>query len=339
VATVKDVFALQAQDQAAGLLAVRARCAGITAAEIEEARNEEHSLIRTWAMRGTLHLMASEDYGWLLPYVGPRFIRHTRKRREDLGLTGGVIEKAIPLIGEALQDGELTRAELAERLKPKGIPVEGQAIAHLIGMAAYAGVLCYGADIGKKQGHALLRDWVDVDMDADTSDVPARLAERYLRAYAPATAEDFAVWAGIGLGEARKAFAAIRDDLIEVADGEGSLWMLREREAWIDDLTDEVRIIKLLPAFDATLLGYQSREWYLPKEYTKAVFRGGGMFVASLLVDGRLIGTWSSKRGKDGIAITVKALEKLPGDAMDGIEREVKDIGRFWGVDATLMPL
>lgn len=291
IQTVRDVFALQSQDQPAGLLAVRARCEGITAAQIEHARTEDHTLIRTWAMRGTLHLMAADDYAWLLPYIAQRSVRHTSKRRQSLGLTDAVLKKAIPAVRDALSDGPLTRAELADRLRPQGIPVEGQAIAHLIGMAAYAGILCYGADIGKKQGHALLSDWADIDWAAPTDGVPARLAERYLRAYAPATPEDFAGWAGMPLSEARKAFEAIGNDLIDVADGEGALWMLKAQADWLNDLTDDLRIIKLLPAFDATLLGYKSREWYLPKEYTKAVFRGGGMFIASLLVDGRLIGT------------------------------------------------
>src|SRR5207253_4388703 len=63
---VRALCGVQAQDPTAAALAVRARTLGLRAAEIERARAGERSIVRTWVMRGTLHLVAAEDVRWLL---------------------------------------------------------------------------------------------------------------------------------------------------------------------------------------------------------------------------------------------------------------------------------
>jgi hypothetical protein len=112
--------------------------------------------------------------------------------------------------------------------------------------------------------------------------------------------------------------------------------MLQERAGWLDDLCDDWHIVKLLPMFDATLLGYKSRDWYLAAEYVKSIFPGGGMLLASLLADGRLIGKWTTRKNKGGTTIVVEAFEVLSDVAIAGLESEVSDIGRFLEVHTKL---
>src|SRR5215470_3274388 len=83
---VKELCGIQAQDARAATLALRVRSAGLVAADVERARVQERTIIRTWGPRGTLHLLATEDLGWLLPLFGPVFISSDRARREELGL-------------------------------------------------------------------------------------------------------------------------------------------------------------------------------------------------------------------------------------------------------------
>src|SRR5690348_15779445 len=71
---VKELGGLQAQDLRAATLAIRVRSAGLVAADVEHARLQERSVIRTWGLRGTLHLLATEDLSWLLPLIGPTFV-------------------------------------------------------------------------------------------------------------------------------------------------------------------------------------------------------------------------------------------------------------------------
>ncbi|MDQ3810465.1 MAG: winged helix DNA-binding domain-containing protein, partial [Chloroflexota bacterium] len=83
---VGQVCGLQAQDPQAALLGARARAAGLTAAEVERARVEDRSVVVTWCWRGTLHLVATEDLSWILPLVGPVFVRASSRRYAALGL-------------------------------------------------------------------------------------------------------------------------------------------------------------------------------------------------------------------------------------------------------------
>ena len=83
---VKELCGIQAQDAPAAALAVRVRSNGLLAADVEQARVQKRAIIRMWGPRGTLHLLATEDIGWLLALLGPIFIAGDRRRREELGL-------------------------------------------------------------------------------------------------------------------------------------------------------------------------------------------------------------------------------------------------------------
>src|SRR5258706_251418 len=98
VQIVKEMCGIQAQDASAATLAVRVRSTGLVAAAVEQARVEERTIIRTWGPRGTLHLLATEDLGWLLPLLGPVFAAGDRRRREELGLDEDTYVRGVCLI-------------------------------------------------------------------------------------------------------------------------------------------------------------------------------------------------------------------------------------------------
>src|SRR5258708_23605047 len=134
---VKDLCGIQAQDARAATLGVRARSAGLLAADVEYARVQERTIIRTWGQRGTLHLLATEDLGWLLPLFGPGFIAGDPRRRVELGLDEDTCARAISVIRDVLaSQGALTRAELVEQLAARGLRLEGPARPHLLLLAA-----------------------------------------------------------------------------------------------------------------------------------------------------------------------------------------------------------
>ncbi|HET7639587.1 MAG TPA: crosslink repair DNA glycosylase YcaQ family protein, partial [Ktedonobacteraceae bacterium] len=112
VQVVKEVCCIQAQEAPAAALAVRVRSTGLVATDIERARVEDRSVIRTWGPRGTLHLLATEDLGWLLPLLGPVFVAGARRRREELGLDEDTCVRGIRIISNILaHQGPLIRAE------------------------------------------------------------------------------------------------------------------------------------------------------------------------------------------------------------------------------------
>src|SRR3954466_9346383 len=113
---------IQAQDQPASRLSFRSRSRNLTAADVDRARNQERSLLRTWVMRMTIHLIPSEDAGWMLPLFEPGIERWSRRRLGQLGLSEGKVDKAHRTVVKALADeGPLSRSELAERVTAAGV--------------------------------------------------------------------------------------------------------------------------------------------------------------------------------------------------------------------------
>jgi hypothetical protein len=337
---VKELCGLQAQEPPAAALAVRVRSSGLVAADVEHARVHERSIIRTWGPRGTLHLLATADLGWLLPLLGPVFVAAGQRRRTELGLDEDLCVRAIHLIRNILANqGPLTRAELVEQLAAQGIQLEGQARPHLLGRAALEGMICFGPDRGAEPTYVLLSDWVDHERRGSPMSEAAALAEltrRYLSAYGPATPQDQATWSGLSLSKTRAAWQHIADQLMEVAVACEPAWMLKTCAARLDEPPAPAPIVRLLPRFDVYLLGYQNRDLAVPRQYAKRINAGGGILHPTVLVDGRAVGIWKSRRKKNELEVLLEPFEQLTSQVYQRLEAEVTDFARFLEVQAVV---
>lgn len=334
---LKDICGVQAQDAAAAALSVRTRSVGLTAAGVDRARLEERSLLRTWCMRGTLHLLAAEDIGWLLPLFGPVFARANRRRRAQLGLDDDASETGVHVIRDALaRRGPLTRAEIAKTLTRHSIPAQGQATIHLIYLAVLQGIVCQGPDRYGKPGYVLLKDWVEVARALPPDKARAELARRYLLAYGPAEPDDLAAWSGLPIGEMHAAWQSIAGELIEVTVAGRSAWLLKSRSAWLSKPAARSPIVRLLPGFDTYLLGYRDRSLALSPKHAKRIHPGGGLIHPALIVNGRVQGRWRSRRHRAGVEVIVEPFERLTTAVLRGLESEVADLAHFLEVSAAL---
>jgi Winged helix DNA-binding domain len=324
---VSHLTGVQAQVLPAASLALRARRAALTAAAVDRARTMDRSIVLCWAMRGTLHLIAADDHAWLVPLVMERRIANAHRRLRQEGVTGDQPAKAIRSIERMLaRDGPLLRAEIAERLRREGIRTEGQAIAHLVWLAAAEGTICYGPDRDRERCFVLVRDWLDPPAKKKTDPEAAlhELVVRYLRAHAPAEPADLAVWSGIAPADARRAWRGIGDRLVEVPTDRGPRWAMRRA---IPPSTNVV--VRLLPAFDEYLLGWKDRQVIAPVSRWRTIQRGGGWLHPVVLVDGRAVGTWSSERAADELRVDVMPFEPLRPRLRRRIDEDARDIGRF----------
>jgi hypothetical protein len=332
-AVVRAVCGIQAQDARAAALSVRARAEGLTAPEVEAARVRERAFVRTWAWRGTLHLVAAEDLAWVLPLVAPGAVRSVRARWRQLGLDDDVYAHAREAILRALTGaGPLTRAEIAERLAAAGIDPSGQRLPHLVGRAALEGLLCHGPERDGEPAYVALRDWIGPLTDARPRGAAlAELARRYLAAYGPAEPRDLAAWSGLPAADVRGAWAAVEGELAEVEVAGRVAWTLA-RDAALPRGEPRAPSVRLLPSFDTYLLGYRTRELSVAAEHAARVWPGGGWIRAVLLVDGRAAGTWR----RTGAALAVTPFATLPQAVLPGLEAEVADVGRFLGTPLEL---
>ena len=328
---VRRMCGVQAQEVPSAALALRARACGITAADVEEARMVERSVVRTWVMRGTLHLVAADDVGWLLPLLAPRSFPDSQRRLAQLGVEGEAPRRAVRLIGEMLaKEGALTRAEIAERLARRGIRTQGQAAFHLVRLAALEGLICMGPDRGGKPAFVLLRDWIGPRSTWGKDAALVELARRYLLAYGPAVPEDMAAWSGLRLTEARKAWRSIEEELLEVDVGGQRAWTLRSQGI---RSTSDGLVVRLLPGYDNYLLGYRNRDFALDSRHAREVHPGGGLLRPVVLVNGRVVATWGSKQRGMKLIIKVGPFDLLDLRVEEGIKAEATDLGRFLGAE------
>jgi len=334
---VKELCGIQAQDARAAALALRVRSAGLVAADVEHARVQERTITRTWGQRGTLHLLATEDLGWLLPLFSPVFIAGGQRRRAELGLDEDTCARGIRVIRDVLaSQGPLTRADIVEQLAIHGLHIEGQARPHLLYRAALEGVICLGPDRGAEPTYTLLSDWVEQGHALPQEAAYAELVLRYLGAYGPATPEDMAAWSGLPISRIRAAWRHSVNQLMEVEAGGLAVWMLKTRAAWLDEPHTADRVVCLLPGFDIYLLGYQKRDLAVPQQHAKRINAGGGILHPALLVDGRAVGTWKSLRKKNHLEVIVEPFDQLEPEVYPGLEAEVADLARFLEVKASL---
>jgi hypothetical protein len=334
-----DVGGLQAQVWSAAKLGMRARSAGLDASAVKRALNEDHSIVRTWLMRGTLHVVAAEDVRWLLHLLGPVFARAGATRHAQLGLTDDLKARGVAAIRTILAEGgALTRYELVDRLRKRRIVLDPktQAPIHLIALAALQGVLCLGPD--RDQGeptYVLLDDWLPKARLPSRETALAELARRYVAAYGPATVDDLSSWSGVSMSEARSGITAASRGFAEVIVQARPGFVLKQHLG-IKTAPMETDV-RLLPAFDTYLLGYRRRDLAVPQLLLRRLQRGGGWIHPAVAVNGRAVGAWSlRKSGSRGGQLTIERFALMSRVVRAGVAMEVEDVGRFLARDLTM---
>ena len=210
------LLAVQGQDPRGFRLAVRARTEGLATSDVDRALSEERTLLVTWLNRGTLHLVRSEDYPWLQMLTTPPLLSSCARRLRQEGIAPEAGERAVGTIEKALAgEGPLTRVQLREQLDSAGIPTQGQALIHLLFLAAVRGVTVRGPMSGTEHAYVLVRDWLGEPKPIEREAALAELARRYLIGHAPAGDRDLARWARLPLRDSRAGLAAIATELVE----------------------------------------------------------------------------------------------------------------------------
>jgi hypothetical protein len=325
--------AMQAQDLASGLWSLGARLPGWTATDVQAAL-ERREALRTWPMRGTVHLVPPADARWMLELTGVRSLAGVASRRAQLGLTEADADRAVDVLGAALTGGgRLTRAQCLATLREAGIGTDGQRGYHLLWYASVRGVTCVAPTIGTEQTFALLDEWAPEQRRPERDEALALLAHRYVRGHGPVTDREFAGWSGLTLTDARRGLTAAADLLSTVrVDGE---------PMYVDaTLTDTSRApaaeVLALPGFDEYLLGYRDRTLMLDPAHRAAVVPGNnGIFQATVVRAGRVVGVWKRKVGRQAVTLTVRPLTTMTtGDRAD-VERALTRYADFLGLAPT----
>ena len=163
-----------------------------------------------------------------------------------------------------------------------------------------------------------------------------RLVRRYLAAYGPARPEDLATWSGLAMREARAAWTLVGEDLGEVRVAGEPAWILAGRSDSIRESVDRAPFVRLLPHFDAYLLGYRNRDLVVAPRYARRIQRGGGWLHPTVIVDGRAVATWRYNYKEKQPYVAVEPFEELGPAIEPGLRAEAEDVRRFLGTNPVL---
>jgi hypothetical protein len=292
---VRGLTAVQAQDLPGALCSVALRTRPRTRADVSAAL-DAGSVVRSWPMRGTLHLVAAEDLGWLLQTLAPRVLRGSTRRRAELGLDEAALERGRELAVDALDGPGLRRAELLAYWDRHGLSTSGQRGYHLLGYLAQAGTLCLGPLHDGEQRVVLVQQWIPEPRQLTGDEALRELALRYFRGHGPATVKDLIRWGCLLAADARAGTEAARSELATVVVDGIEYLMDPQTPHRLEAARAEAEGVLLLPGFDELVLGYADRSMTVPAEFADRIVPGGnGMFRPTVVSHGRAVGTW--KRG------------------------------------------
>jgi len=331
---VGDIGGVQAQLMSAAELqiAVRVNC---TVSDVRKALWADRTLVKTWLMRGTLHLARSADLPVYTAAMSTRWVSQMRPSwLKYIQVTEPEFWKIVDEVGNALDGKPLTREELiavvSEGKSERVRELLGSGWGGMLKPAARSGLLCFGPNRGQSvtfvRPREWLKSWADVDPDAGL----AEMARRYLRAYGPATKSDFARWWGAWPGVGSAAWSALARELTPVSV-EGVRLDLLTADLDAMQRANVESSIRLLPAFDPYILGHASRDHLFERVFAPRVSRTAGWISAVVLVNGTVVGTWTHTVAAKNLRINVEPFRRLSSAVKTGIRLRADELAESLG--------
>ncbi len=336
---VRDHVAVQAQVIGSAELAIHARIDGLRRGDVATALWRDRTLVKTWAMRGTLHLVASDELPELVAALGTRinwlrpvWLRYFRVTKDEML----ALQDAI---GEVLTGEPMTRTALAQALADRlGDDAFADRVTSGWGTflkpAASRGLLCFGPDDGRNVTFVDPRAWLGREMPQPSEDAIGAVIERHLAAFPGCSKGELARWWGVqGGAPLRKPIASLGDRVVEVAAADTKV-LVRRADLEMLDHVDPSTSVRLLPAFDPYTLSLEKQaEPLLPLARRPLVSRTAGWISQVVLVGGAVAGTWTHAVKKDRLAIEVAPWRRLTAAEQRGIDKEAARIGAFLGAE------
>lgn len=323
VQAVADACGLQAQVPSTPALSLRCRVRGFARDDYERLIRRERSLVRTWAMRGTIHTLAST----LLPM-------YTRVYAQPEWPTPG-----MQLALDLLREGPLTRRQLIERAVAAGHPLAeverlfgpwGGILSPLARMAATVHMPTGGPEVPVIR----TEDWLGPQPEPPSTEaLEESLLLAYIRGYGPVTLRDMAHFTNFKVGRVKAVVDRLASRLAEVrVEGSRLLHVVPAEDLpeLLATTGDEPAPVQLLPRFDSLILAHKDKCRFLDEEFRRLVFREAALVEATVLVNGRVVGTWRMKSTTRELRFTFLPFRRRT--ATGPVKAEAKRLAKWLGL-------
>jgi hypothetical protein len=338
---VRDHVGIQAQVMSCAELALGARVAGLERADVARALWVERTLVKTWAMRGTLHLVAAQELPELVTALGTRLNWLRPVWLRYFGVTADQMHRLQDAIGATLTDRPMTRADLAAALATElGDPAFAAKVTGSWGTflkpAAGRGFLCFGPDDGRNVTFVNPAAWLGREMPAPDRTALGAVVERHLAAFPASSKGELARWWGVTTGTLGSALAQL-GERVTIVSVEGTKAYARAQDEGELATAEPTTTIRLLGGFDPYTLSLQEEaEPLLPLARRPLVSRQAGWISAVILAGGRVIGTWTHDSNPRRLRLELAPWRKLTKAERAAVDAEAARIGAFLAPGTTV---
>ncbi|TMI16073.1 winged helix DNA-binding domain-containing protein [Candidatus Bathyarchaeota archaeon] len=344
-----DMAGAQAQVLLAGQMSIWPRVKGARLQDVESALWIERTLVRAWGMRGTMFLLPSDELSVFVRGSARRAaynlnwaIRHAGSKQD--------VDKLLDRVSEILEEPR-TRTDLAQMLtESHGYKTKSKAaggwgdkrkvphvkvgtislsMGFLLHIIRARDVICSGSNQGTEASYVRADKWIKNWKDVSQETAERELLVKYLKAHGPATINDFAIWEGLYMKDAKDIWSKEAENIVEV-DIEGSKAGTLESDLpELESAKINEPVVRLVPYFDSFLLGHKSHLNIVDEKNRKKVYRSQGWVSPVLLVDGRAQGVWSHVQKKNDLEVKITPFSKLSNQVTERAKEEASDLGRF----------
>jgi hypothetical protein len=325
VTICRDVCGVQAQIMSAAQLQLWARNHAITPAAVNDALLNSRSLVKTSLMRQTLHLVPADEFPLYIAAQKKTRVGTVLTRMAKFKITREEAEGLSAMILDFVNAGPAPRMAIAAAVRPKvskRVHKWMEESWSMVRLPIAEGHICYGPGEGNQATFIRTDHWLPKLHPIDEQTAQKELFRKYLRAYGPATLNDFAHWSLISMPEVR-VLRSLMD--AEIVDYNGLL-MLHEDIKPLQADSSGLNSVHLLPYFDVYLLAHRLKEHFLKARFYKRVYRDQGWISPVVLINGEIAGVWSYKLSRKAVEIEVELLTRVSLGTRTQIKDRAKEL-------------
>lgn len=335
---VGDICGLHAQVMSSTELSAAVRLEELARGTVAAALWQDRTLVKTWAQRGTLHLVRVDEY--------PLYVAALSNRRFDLdgpwlkyhGLTASDVPAMVDAVAQALDGRQLSREDLGREVvrllgdtKFEALLASGWGA--VLKPVAFQGQLCFGPSEGNRVSFVRPDQWIGPFERLDPEAALQEVARRFLAAYGPAQVEEFARWWGVTPKTVRGVLRAEHGFSEVEVDGKKA-WSVWADE---DEPVADGPVVRLLPLFDPyTVAVRHNGDRPLAGPEKDLVYRQAGWISPVLVVGGELVGVWEHTETKTGLVVDIRPFRPLDPAVAELAAHEAGRLGRHLGIAVTV---
>ena len=341
VETARRLGGVHAQVMSCAELALAARVEGLSVEDVREALWERRELVKTWAMRGTLHLLPADELAlWAGALRTRSYLWRSAAWTRYFGVTVEEVEALVAAIADSLDGRGLTREELGIEVgKHAGLRAQelmSSGWGTLLKPVAMEGGLVFGPNRGRNVAFVNPHMWVGPFEPLPAEDAMREVVRRWLRVYGPGSRADLGLWFGAAPGRMRGVLESLGDDLVDVSV-EGRPALLLAEDAKALEAAGAARRVRLLAGFDPYVVGFFPREGLVEAELLPRVSRTAGWISPVVLIGGEIVAVWKHTLRKGTMEITVEPFAKLAAARVRELSADADRLARALGAKPSVM--